>query len=264
MLLILVGAAACTPAAIEIAPVVETIIPSLTTSPTGTIDWFPATSTFTPAPTQAITTTPTPELGLGETLLTDNFSEPGQWSTFKNSNGSAAYGKNEFTLAVSTPKGYITSLRSQPILSDFYLEISVNPSLCSEGDSYGLLLRAANEWSYYRYVITCDGQVRLERVKDSFAVLVQDWLYSAQIRPGPEADLHIGVWMYRDQMRFFIDGIEQFTARDPVWTNGSLGFFARAGGETPLTVNFSDLSVRAINPSALPTRTPLGTTSVTP
>jgi len=238
--------------------------PSASPRPTETIEWFPATSTPTPVPTRDLTPSPTPALGLAELLLSDDFSQSGQMSIYKNSTGSAAYGKDEFTLAVSAARGYLTSLRSQPELSDFYLEVTANPSLCREGDSYGLLLRAANDWSYYRWVINCSSETRLERVKDGYAVLLQDWLYSAQIRPGPEVDLRLGVWLYGDQMRFYIDGVEQFSARDPVFQTGLLGFFARAGGDTPLTVNFSDLIIRAIDPSALPTSTATPTFTPSP
>jgi len=65
-------------------------------------------------------------------------------------------------------------------------------------------------------------------------------------------------------MRFYIDGVEQFSARDPVFQTGLLGFFARAGGDTPLTVNFSDLIIRAIDPSALPTSTATPTFTPSP
>ncbi len=259
LLLILLGAAGCAPASLEGSLLLATSTVTVTASPTATIDWFPATGTPTPAPTREITPTPTPELGLAEVLLSDDFSQRGQMEVYQKSDGSAAYGKNEFTLAVSAAKAYLTSLRSQPALDDFYLEVSANPSLCLEADSYGLLLRSVNQWSYYRWVITCGGQTRLERVKDGYAVLLQDWQYSAQIPQGPGADLRLAAWMYGSQMRFFINGSEQFRVSDPLFSSGQLGFFARAAGDTPLTVNFSLLSVRAIDPQALPTITPAPT-----
>lgn len=259
LLLILLGAAGCAPVSLEESLLLATSTATITASPTATIDWFPATGTPTPAPTREVTPTPTPELGLAEVFLSDDFSQSGQMEVYKKADGSAAYGKDEFTLAVSAAKGYLTSLRSQPALDDFYLEVSANPSLCHEADSYGLLLRSVNQWSYYRWVITCGGQTRLERVKDGYAVLLQDWQYSAQIPQGPGADLRLAAWMYGGQMRFFIDGIEQFSAKDPLFSSGQVGFFARAAGDTALTVNFSHLSVRAIDPQALPTSTPAPT-----
>lgn len=264
LLLLIIGAAGCAPALSEAELLLETGTPTVTASPTATIDWFPATNTPSPAPTQAVTPSPTPDFGLGSMLLEDNFINTEAWTVYQTTNGSAAYGKNEFTLAVASSKTYLTSLRSQPLLGDFYLEVTANPSLCREDDSYGLLLRAANEWSYYRWVVTCDGQTRLERVKDGFAVLVQDWLYSAQIRSGSETEMRLGAWLAGGEMRFFIDDVEQFSARDPVWTNGLIGFFARAGGDTPLTVNFSGLSVYAVDASALPANTPTPAITSTP
>lgn len=256
LLLVFIGAAGCAPAVSE-TNFIDTETPTATASPTATIDWFPATSTPSPAPSQVITPTPTPDLGLGALLLEDDFSQSGDWTVYQKTNGSAAYGIDEFTLAVASPETYLTSLRSEPQLSNFYLEVTANPSLCRSGDNYGLLLRAANEWSYYRWLVTCDGQTRLERVKDGYAVLVQDWLYSAQISSGSETEMRLAVWLAGERMRFFINGVEQFSARDPVWTSGLIGFFARTGGDTPLTVNFSDLRAYAVDPRAVPTITPI-------
>lgn len=261
LLLFVIGAAGCAPLITEPTAVLETA--TLTASPTATIDWFPATDTPTLAPTIAVTATPTPNLGLGESLLTDDFSQSGAWQTYQTTNGSAGYGDHEFTLAVAAPKGYLTSLRNQPDLGNFYLGVTANPSLCQAGDSYGLLFRALNEWTYYRWVITCDGQTRLERVKDGYAVLILDWIYSAQIW-GAGAEMRLGVWIVGDQMRFFIDGVEQFSAHDPVLTSGLIGFYARAGSDSPLTVNFSDLSVRAVSAAALPTSTPTASATLRP
>ncbi len=239
LLLMILGASGCVPASIDGGTVLATETAAVSPSPSPTIEWFPATSTYTPAPTREISPTPTPSLGLAEVLLEDDFSQSGAMNVFKNAAGSAAYGKNEFTLAVAAEKGYLVSLRSQPELGDFYLEVTANPSLCRENDSYGLLLRAANEWSYYRWVITCGGQTRLERVKDGYAVLIQDWLISPQIRLGPGVDLRLAVWMYGGQMRFYIDGVEQFSARDPLFASGRVGFYARAAGEPPQSTSVS-------------------------
>ena len=53
-----------------------------------------------------------------------------------------------------------------PTYRIFYLEITVSPSLCRGADQFGLLLRAAPAPDFYRSILTCDGQMRLERVKN--------------------------------------------------------------------------------------------------
>jgi hypothetical protein len=201
---------------------------------------------------------------LGEEILRDDFSEPGAWDTFRSTTGTATYGKDRFTLAVSAPKGYLVSLRSEPELGDFYLEVTASTSLCREGDSYGLFLRSGGEGYGYRWVITCDGRTRLERVKDFQATLVADWVGSSYIQPGSPVTLRLGAWLAGDEMRFFVQGEEIFSAREPVYDKGILGFFARASGDTPVTVSFSDLQVYSIDTALLPTHTPYPTATPAP
>ena len=236
-----------------------TEIPTTTLAPlpSATIDWFPATPTAGRTPIKTPLPLPTPELGLAEIILADGFAPSEAWELPRTTSGTASLSEGVLTLAVQAEKGYLTSLRVEPQLSDFYLEVTAATSLCRQGDSYGLLLRAASTGDTYRWVITCDGQTRLERVRGGFASLVHDWVYSAQIRPGAPAEHLLGVWMAGPEMRFFINGVEQFTAREPVFTSGGIGFFARATADSPVTVRFSVLSVRAVDTRLLPTKTPM-------
>jgi hypothetical protein len=244
-LLLGLAAASCSSPAAALDPTAQST-PSLPSSPppnsTPTIDWFPATATPTllPAPVYS----PTPELvtGLGEQLLSDSFTDPESWVTGKTAAGSVAYGQNELTLAVSASKGYLYSLRNDTTLSDYYLEITVTPSLCRGADQFGLLLRASPAPDFYRWVLTCDGQMRLERVKDGTTTPVQAWM----ARTGPPVVSRLSVWASGREMRFFADGFYQFSASDPVLSSGTVGVFARSTGDNALTVSFSDLSVRVV------------------
>ncbi len=48
-------------------------------------------------------------------------------------------------------------------------------------------------------------------------------------------------------MRFFANGAYVFSVSDPVFTEGRIGVFARASGDNPVTVNFSEMEIRAVN-----------------
>lgn len=264
LLLLVVGASACLPvAAVDATP---TITPTsvITETSTPTIDWFPATATPTVRPTEMLLPTATPALALGAELLRDDFSSAGDWATIQTTTGSAQYGKDRFTLAVKAKEGYLLSLRNAPELKDFYLEITASPSLCRATDSYGLYLRSGGEGYGYRWVVTCDGRTRLERVRDFHASLVEDWNGSPWLTPGSPVTIHLGVWMSGAEMRFYAEGVEIFRTREPLYASGTIGVFARASGETPVTVSFSDLTVYAIDTSALPTRTPYPTATAKP
>jgi hypothetical protein len=222
--------------------------PSQTPSPTETIIWFPATATPTPLAT-SIPVEPTPEMhpNIGTLLLEDSFSDEVSWHTERNINGSVAYGVGELSLAISKAEGQLMSLRNGPVLDDFYLEITASPSLCRQQDAYGLILRASGEQVYYRFVITCGAQVRLERVSGGHYTVLQDWLSSGQVPLGSPISIRLGVWALGNEMRFFVNDVYQFGYVNVPELSGQIGVFARSGGESALTVSFSDLKVFSLS-----------------
>ncbi len=262
-LLITLSVSACLP--VEASPTAalptETVTP--TSLPSATIVWFPATPTFTPFPTREITPTQDYHPGIGEILLEDNFVDLASWLTSRTAVGSVAFGEQELTLAVASPRGSLLSLRNSFQADNFFLEIDALPSLCRSGDVYGLLLRASSTLDYYRLLINCDGQIRMERLKNGDVVLLQDWVTSGQIFPGGMMRLRLGVWALKDEMRVFVNEVYHFTVHDPVWTTGQVGVFARSSGDFALTVNFSHLVVRRLTPGAAIQESTVGTPAQT-
>jgi hypothetical protein len=255
---------ACLPETQAVLSPTPTPTETLAPTPTETILWFPLTPTFTGVPTRAPQPTREMHPGLGAVMFNDDFSDQGLWSSGRTASGSVAYGLQELTRAVSESKGSLQSLRDTPEMSNFYLEIDVLPSLCRDADQYGLLLRANTQQDYYRLLVNCKGQLRLERVKDARVLPLQDWLSSGQVPPGAMLAVRLGVWALGDELRFFVNDIYQFAVRDPLWKSGRVGLYARAAGDTPLTVSFSNLQVQEIDVSRIPTPEPTSTQTVLP
>lgn len=221
---------------------------------TPTIEWFPPTATPTPLPALP-TFTPTPQMkpGVGALVVDEKIDSPGTWILGRSDNGSAAFGGGMLSLAIQTAKGSLYSLRAGKLPANAYIEITASPSLCRGADQYGLLFRARSELDYYRLVVTCDGQMRLERVVNATASVIQDWIYSSQIHPGAPFTSTLGVWMNKAEYRVFVNGIYQFSAKDPVWQDdGQVGVFARAAADPPLTVGFTDLKVYQLDETQIP------------
>jgi hypothetical protein len=231
----------------------HTSTPSLTASLTPV--WFPATETPTPAPSLTQRPTEDQRPGLQTVTLKDDFSQGG-WQVFSNEAGRAAFGKKELTLAVSLAKGVLSSLRASTLPGNSYLEITATPNLCRKDDIFGLYLRAASPRDGYRLLVSCGGMLRLERLKNSELVVLQDWQPGVGIGPGGMLPIRLGVWADGKELRVFANDQFQFSARDPVWTDGMLGVYARAAGDSPLSVSFSDLQVRSLDPARIPTLTP--------
>lgn len=256
LLLLLTACSALNPP--QVTPFIPTRSP--TPQPSATIQWFPPTATPTAFPTAA-PRQPTPDQrpSLGEVILRDSFNQPAGWLTGQFASGTVTAGKGRLDLVTQATAGVsLVSLRSGALPADYYLELTASPSLCRGKDSYGLIFRAEGEVSYYRLFITCEGQLRVERWRPGEVGVVQDWTPSGQVPSGAPASLRIGLWLFRDEMRIFINDIYQFSARDPLLSGSQVGVFARAASASPVSVSFADLTVRAISgylPSPVPSPT---------
>ena len=250
----LLGLAACAIQPVENAARV-TDTPTATLTPTRTPVWFPPTETPTPIPTA----TPVPTLdmrpGVGEVVAKDDFTG-NNWKTGESEAGRITLSRGELTLAVTAERGVLTSLRNGVLPGEGYLEITLQASLCRPEDVYGVLVRAASPRDGYRLLFNCGGFLRAERLKDGKIALLQDWTPVAGL-PSGLLPARLGVWMAGQELRLFVNDVYQFSVRDPVWTEGSIGVYARAAGSSPLTVTFTALEVRALDASRIPTATPI-------
>ena len=217
--------------------------PTNTTTPTPTVVWFPPTET--PTPPVKVTPSPTPELltGVGALIFSDDFGPTASWTLLEAANRSIALGNNQLTLVLAQPKGYLFSIQEEALFSNFYAEITADSSLCSGFDQYGLLVRYQSPSNFYRFALSCNGQVRLDRILNGVASSPHPWMISASVPSAAPGTSRLGVWAYGKEMRFFINGQYQFTVRDPSFPSGALGVFVRSAGETAVTVSFSDLAV---------------------
>jgi hypothetical protein len=223
--------------------------PTASLTPTPTTVWFPPTATFTPYPTATfLPPTPDQRPGIGKIIFQDDFSDPSLWLLPSTANGSAAFGKNELTLAIQEQKAYVFSQRTEPILTDFYAEITAGPNLCQGADEYGLLVRLVSAATFYRFSLSCDGRVRLDRLTGGQASSPQPWLETGVVPIGAPSSSRLGVWASASEMRFFVNDVYLFTIQDPLIPSGLLGVFARSTGGHAFTVNFTDLVVYQITP----------------
>jgi hypothetical protein len=238
--------------------------PTITNTATATIVWFPPTSTYTPFPTRQIEPTQEMRPAIGQVIFSDDFTSTGSWPTQRADAGSVAYNLQELSFAVKAPRGHVFSLLPEPRFDNFYLEVNAQPSICRTADSYGIHLRSAAAREGYRLVINCSGQLRFERETNYTTTPLQDWTPSGQILPGMLLKNRIGIWAVGREIRVFVNDVFQFAVQDRLFTEGQIGFFARAAGDLPITVSFSDLTVSAINLQLVPTPSQTPTITRTP
>ena len=237
---------------------IATITPTETLTPTRV--WFPVTETPTPQ-TAGVTQTATADLRPldGMVLLQDDFSQTDRWEVLQTTYGSVAYGKNELTIAIKEERRSLYTTIFEPVAANYYLETTINPSLCKGDDQYGIIFRTQSNSQFYRFVIQCDGAMRIDWVQGSGAVPLAALENSGQVLPGPLQKIRVGLWLHGDEVRVFVNDVYQFSAYRLQYLDGGLGFFGRAIGGNALTVNYSDLVLRESNafpPTPTPSLTP--------
>jgi len=244
--------AACSGMLPSAAPLPTETPPSPTETFTPTIVWFPPTNT----PTLLVTSTrqPTPETrpAVGELLLEDDFSQANNWQTSRTTAGAITVTNGRITLAVQREYGILQSLRNAALFSDFYAEIDINLNLCSPQDQAGFIFRADDAGNYYRVLLRCDGYLRVERVADYKFSILQNWTTGSGFVSGALQQVRLGVWTAGSEMRFFVNDTYQFSTRDPAWSSGQVGVYARAGSADPVSLSFSSLSIHAVDKGAVP------------
>jgi hypothetical protein len=191
--------------------------------------------------------------GIGSVTLRDNFTNETVWDIASADSGSAAINSNRLTLAVQ-PGYYLASMRRELPLSDFYAEITARPSLCRGEDNYGVVVRGVGS-SFYRFVLTCNRQIRAERITGGTRLPIQEPVPSGDA-PGAPGEVRIGIWAAGSEMRLFLNGRFQFSVTDPSFPIGAFGVFVRSTADTPVTVSFSELAVYEVD-YTLPTKTPI-------
>jgi hypothetical protein len=213
--------------------------------------WFPATETPTPRPLALPTGTPDWHPGLGNPVKVDAFSNKASWDVFQSDDGVAALVDRSLILSAA-PEVYLMSLNHDLILTDIYVEVTARVNICRGADEYGLLVRAIPR-AYYRFAVSCDGDVRAERIAGNERLIMQQPYHTAGVQGAP-AEVRLGVWAFKNELRFFINDNYQFSVSDNNLRSGSIGFFVRSAAETPVTVGFTDLLIQKLDyaPAATP------------
>lgn len=234
---------ACRPSSpIELLPPTATGTPPVTATVTPV--WFPPTATFTPAAPIQILPTPPPLPVLGKLYLDEDFATAEFWPMFRTARGNIAVGGNRLTLATLQPKTYLASIRNQPLLTDFYLQIKLNVNLCSPGDEYGVLLRALTESEFYRLSLSCDARVRLDKINGAQATSPQPPMPSGAYAPGAPVTIDLGAWVQGKTLRVYINDVYQFSVSDSAAIPaGMVGVFVRSGEAETLSVSFSEMKI---------------------
>jgi hypothetical protein len=248
---------------LPVATSTPTELPSTSTpspEPSETPVWFPATATRTP-PQPRATSTPVPDLRPvgNEIIWQETFTSGENWDLLSLSDRSVQVGGQALTLALKNYRGSLYSFTRTTMPNNYYLTLTIAPSLCRGQDQYGIVFRSQTPQDFYRVTFLCDGTLRLELVRGDSVVRLAEVMNSPQLFAGPTATIQLSVWVHEDGIKVYINDIQQVDYYRLQWFAGGFGVFARSTGEHSLTVSFSNLVVResaSMPPTPVPTDAP--------
>ncbi len=227
-------------------PIAPTATPTQTPTATATIDWFPSSPTPTLALNPTSTLQPTPAVhreGIGQQLIDDDFSDASLWTTPQSPLGNVAFGTQNLTLAIARENTPLVSVSQHVLPGNFYLEITLQTTLCQPEDQFGLIFWRESEGDYYRLLMNCAGQYRLELAQGGQHIVVYDWDFATSIQPGAPANNRFGLYVRQGDFLLFVNDTFQFQKRVAQDRIGNLGLFARTVSGSAMTVRFSELQV---------------------
>ena len=97
--------------------------------------------------------------------------------------------------------------------------------------------------SYYRFMINCSGRISLQQVAGGTPTTLVDWISTNQVQQGLNNPIKIGVWVYGNNLKIYLNDQLQMEVVNSTFYSGGIGFFAKAAGDSPISVSFSDIKV---------------------
>ncbi len=225
-------------------PLPPTATSTQTLVPSPTIDWFPATPTQTFIPMTSPTPQPAREgelAGITEILVDDDFTDERLWQNLQSESGNVAFGTQNLSLAVARQEATLASISQHLLPPNFYLEMTVQTSLCEPFDRFGILFWHESTNDFYRLQLTCAGQYRLDLIQGGQEFVLRDWEPASQMALAAPATNRLGLWIHESQLQFYINDVFQFEELIEQNRSGPLGVFARTVMGEAMTVRFSDL-----------------------
>jgi hypothetical protein len=229
----------------ETLPNTSTPLPSNTPLPSDT-PTITLTPTITQIPTDTLIPTPTtgnPLSGLGDPDFQDKFASATNWNIGSDEHAAIELRDGTLRMTALNADKYEAMRLANPVLDDFYLEVTARTGDCSGFDRYGLLARTPgfNPIQGYLFGFTCDGRYSL-RIFDgvSFTILIP-WIQSEDILSGSNQTNKLGFYALGQQIKLYANDKLLMETQDDRFSGGYFGLFIGAFSTPGFTVSISDV-----------------------
>jgi hypothetical protein len=185
--------------------------------------------------------------GVANPLFREDFvlGSTGAWHLESDDSGSTTIVPEQLLIEINDPQLVQYATLTEPILSDFSLEVDGRILSGSPQSSYGVLFRMQGPQRFYRFEVTGDGTYILERHEEGGdrALFMGDWRDSAFINQGLNVINRLGIEAQGPSISLFVNGelIEQVT--DDTYPSGQIALDAGTFDMAPLQVAFDNLVI---------------------
>lgn len=180
-------------------------------------------------------------------LYRDSFvvGETGPWQVEGDALGRTAVLDEQLVIQVNAPAMIQFATLSEPLFSDFVLQVDGRILVGVPQSSYGVLFRMQSATQFYRFSITGDGQYMVERrnADGSWTRFVPDWTSTPAINQGVGAVNQLRITATGSNMRFYVNDTLLQQVVDDQYASGTMGLDAGTFGHPELQVAFDNLVV---------------------
>lgn len=237
-----------------------TAIETTVSTPTAPVTWFPATSTPTAFPHASSTPAPVANSGIGDLISDSELFDVANWSNAEISSDSPnklIWNDQALYFAVNQPPVSISTINNNLLLTNFYLEVNFEVNRCSANDTYGISFLAANERFGDRFILRCDGYIRVVQARDNLNLPLTEWEFTGAAPPAAPGAVKAAIWAHNGELRFFLDDQIQFSVTDRYFSSGGFGFFVDSKDPAGMNIKIHDLKLYSIlavdnTPTAIP------------
>jgi len=187
-----------------------------------------------------------PSLSKGQ-LYEDDFTDPSSgWRKFSDESMDANYETGEYSLAVKKWNwgGWVVN-RNAGRFADISLDIDARLVSGPFQSSYGVIFRAQNDDSFYRFLIDGQGEYAIQKRDNGVVQVLQKYTKSSFINQGNIAN-HLSVICKGPQIIVSCNGHQLDSIKDTSFSDGFVGVAVNTV-ESPATAHFDNLRVRAGN-----------------
>ncbi|MGB5058501.1 MAG: family 16 glycoside hydrolase [Candidatus Promineifilaceae bacterium] len=187
-------------------------------------------------------------LGGEDALFSDAFSpdSTGPWLLEGDDVGRTAVINQELIIAIDQPNTFQFTTLSEPLFTDFILEVEVRQLAGTPESSFGVLARMQNNDQFYRFDIMGSGlyMVQWRNANGSWSQSLPDWAASEAINQGLNVPNRLKVVAQGSNLSFYVNDVLLQQIDDVLFPSGAIGLAAGTFGQPGLQVAFDNVVVR--------------------